>query len=350
MISRVIEAKRRRHARLPRGGRRHLALQGAPQGDREPHLRHAREPRAPAGRARRDRQADPPPAAPGGHGAPLPGPEGAGAPASPPSCWRCGCASSTAAPRCTTRAVREKDLVMQAALADLRAAEAAIDKQRVFQSEQSDQVSQIQGRYFSIGADISAHRAADPVHARDCATASAKTCRSRAPRWPTSPIHIDRDEQELIAIREELERIAPDLEQTRAAEQACLDGPRRRRACAGRLAAGLGILQPRPRRRAPDRAGRARAHRAAREPAAPAAQPGRPHRRRARRADRPGVAAAPSARSPGANPRRAAIADELSRALSAALGDVQALRAAAAVDREGAGGGARAIASARAPR
>ena len=38
----------RGHARVPRGGRRHLALQGAPPGDREPHRAHAGEPRAPA--------------------------------------------------------------------------------------------------------------------------------------------------------------------------------------------------------------------------------------------------------------------------------------------------------------
>ena len=41
MISRVIEAKRRGHARLHRGGRRHLALQGAPPGDRGARRRHA---------------------------------------------------------------------------------------------------------------------------------------------------------------------------------------------------------------------------------------------------------------------------------------------------------------------
>src|SRR5690606_38969650 len=43
--------------------------------------------------------------------------------------------------------VRQRDLTMQAALADQRAAEAAIEKQRAFHAEQSERVSQVQGRY-----------------------------------------------------------------------------------------------------------------------------------------------------------------------------------------------------------
>src|SRR6476620_7242793 len=52
-------------------------------------------------------------------------------------------------------AVREADLAMQAALADQRSAEAAIEKQRAFHGEQSDLVSAVQGRYYEVGAEIS---------------------------------------------------------------------------------------------------------------------------------------------------------------------------------------------------
>src|SRR5215475_14412933 len=52
-------------------------------------------------------------------------------------------------------AVRECDLTMQAALADQRAAEAAIEKQRAFHQEQNERVSGVQGRYYEIGAEIS---------------------------------------------------------------------------------------------------------------------------------------------------------------------------------------------------
>ena len=52
MISRVIEAQARGHARVRRGGRRHLTYKERRQ-ETESASRHAREPRAPAGRARR---------------------------------------------------------------------------------------------------------------------------------------------------------------------------------------------------------------------------------------------------------------------------------------------------------
>ena len=79
-----------------RGSGGDLALQGPSQGDREPHFAHAREPGAAQRPARGSRQADPPPAAAGGHRAPLPGEHGAQAPASgriagaqdPRSRWR----------------------------------------------------------------------------------------------------------------------------------------------------------------------------------------------------------------------------------------------------------------------
>ncbi len=52
-------------------------------------------------------------------------------------------------------AMRECDLAMQSALADQRAAEAAIDRQREFHDEQSALVSRVQGRYYEVGAEIS---------------------------------------------------------------------------------------------------------------------------------------------------------------------------------------------------
>src|SRR5882724_2184176 len=51
--------------------------------------------------------------------------------------------------------MRERELVMQAALAEQRAAEAAIEKQRAFHNEQSERVAGVQGRYYEVGAEIS---------------------------------------------------------------------------------------------------------------------------------------------------------------------------------------------------
>ena len=102
----------RRHARLPRGGGRHLEVQGAAQGDREPHRAHAREPRPPERPPRRARQADPPPAAPGRDRAPLPGPQGGGAQA--PRRAPCPASSRTSTPRPVARAgsARERDVAL----------------------------------------------------------------------------------------------------------------------------------------------------------------------------------------------------------------------------------------------
>ena len=52
-------------------------------------------------------------------------------------------------------AVRECEITMQQALADQRAAEAAIETQRVYQNEQSERVSAVQARYYEVGAEIS---------------------------------------------------------------------------------------------------------------------------------------------------------------------------------------------------
>src|SRR5499433_1440720 len=52
-------------------------------------------------------------------------------------------------------AMRQREMAMQAALADQRAAEAAIEKQRAFHTEQSESVSAVQARYYEIGAEIS---------------------------------------------------------------------------------------------------------------------------------------------------------------------------------------------------
>ena len=114
-------------------------------------------------------------------------------------------------------AMRDRELAMQSALADLRAAEAAIDKQRTFHAEQSDLVSQVQGRYYSVGADITRSeqqiqftRETRERHRNDLAQArNTLTDLAR---------HIERDEAELGSIRADLEKLAPDLERARGSE------------------------------------------------------------------------------------------------------------------------------------
>ena len=222
-------------------------------------------------------------------------------------------------------AVREKDLVMQAALADLRSTEAAIDKQRGFQAEQSDRVSQIQGRYFSIGADISRNEQQIQYTRETRDRKRDDLSQSRATLTDLA-IHIDRDEQELVAIRAELERIAPGLEQARTAEQTCLaDLDAAERALAGwqqgweSFNRDLGA-----------------AHQTVQVERARIEQLENQLRRLRSQADRIAVerdaliaqeSNSALAEIAGRESSARAIADELSRALTVALGDVQGLRA-----------------------
>jgi len=123
-------------------------------------------------------------------------------------------------------AVRERELAMQAALADLRSAEAAIETQRQFHGEQTDVVSQIQGRYYAVGADIS--RTEQQIQfARETRDRKRNDLEQSRLTLESLAAQIARDEQELVQIREELARLAPELEQAQTAERsaaAALEG------------------------------------------------------------------------------------------------------------------------------
>jgi len=115
-------------------------------------------------------------------------------------------------------AVRERELAMQAALADLRSAEAAIETQRAFHAEQTDSVSQVQGRFYAVGADIS--RTEQQVqYARETRERKRRDLDQARVTLDSLAAQIARDEQELINIRDELARLAPELDQAQRTEQ-----------------------------------------------------------------------------------------------------------------------------------
>ena len=114
-------------------------------------------------------------------------------------------------------AVREKELAMQAALADLRSAEAAIETQRAFHAEQNDTVSQVQARYYGVGADIS--RTEQQIQfARETREAKRRDLAQSRTTLEALAVQIARDEQELVTIRDELARLAPEIDRARHAE------------------------------------------------------------------------------------------------------------------------------------
>mgnify|MGYP001463820608 CR=1 FL=1 len=114
--------------------------------------------------------------------------------------------------------VREREVAMQAALADQRAAEAAIEKQRGYHTELSERLSAVQGRYYEVGAEIS--RTEQTIHhAREMRERQrADLAQARATQDELAH-HIERDEQELAALREEIEQVAPELERAQLAER-----------------------------------------------------------------------------------------------------------------------------------
>ncbi len=116
-------------------------------------------------------------------------------------------------------AMRETELAMQAALADLRAAEAAIETQRQFHTERSEAVSEVQGRYYGIGADIS--RTESQVQfARETRERKRQDLQESRQTLQSLATQIERDEAELAHIREELTRLGPELEAAQTQESA----------------------------------------------------------------------------------------------------------------------------------
>jgi len=115
-------------------------------------------------------------------------------------------------------AVRECDLAMQAALADQRSAEAAIEKQRAFHTEQSEQVSAVQGRYYEIGAEIS--RTEQTIeHARQLRERQKNDLAQSRGTLNDTALHIERDEKQLADLRQEIELIEPQLETAQLTEE-----------------------------------------------------------------------------------------------------------------------------------
>jgi chromosome segregation protein len=119
-------------------------------------------------------------------------------------------------------AMRERELAMQAALADQRAAEAAIEKQRALHTEQSEHVSAVQGRYYEVGAEIS--RMEQTIqHTRELRERQRADLAQAHSTLGDLAAHVERDERQLEALREEIARLAPELDGAQLAETAAAE-------------------------------------------------------------------------------------------------------------------------------
>jgi len=114
-------------------------------------------------------------------------------------------------------AVRECELRMQSALADQRAAEAAIETQRVYQSEQSERVTAVQGRYYEVGAEIS--RTEQTItHTRELREQQRNELAQARATLSELQSHIQRDEMQIEQLRAEIAQLGPELTTAQAAE------------------------------------------------------------------------------------------------------------------------------------
>ncbi|HEX6530254.1 MAG TPA: hypothetical protein VF004_10585, partial [Burkholderiales bacterium] len=120
-------------------------------------------------------------------------------------------------------AVRESEMAMQAALADQRAAEAAIETQRVYQAEQSERVTAVQGRYYEVGAEIS--RTEQTItHTRELREQQRNELAQARATLAELESHIQRDEMQIEQLRSEIAQLGPDLASAQAAEGTLNEG------------------------------------------------------------------------------------------------------------------------------
>ncbi len=116
-------------------------------------------------------------------------------------------------------AVREWELRMESALADQRAAEAAIETQRVYQNEQAERVNAVQARYYEVGAEIS-RTEQSITHTRELRDQQRNELAKARATLAELNSHIERDEREIASLRAEIEKLTPDLAQAQASESA----------------------------------------------------------------------------------------------------------------------------------
>ena len=113
--------------------------------------------------------------------------------------------------------VREHDTALQAAIADLRSVEAAIEKARLQHAEASEALAAVQGRYYQMGADLS--RTEQSIqHTRELRQRQRADLDQTAQGMAEAAVHVERDESQLVELAQALASLEPGLATARAAE------------------------------------------------------------------------------------------------------------------------------------
>jgi chromosome segregation protein len=122
-------------------------------------------------------------------------------------------------------AVNERDTELQAAIARQREVEAEIEKTRQAHVADSDQLHEVQGRYYKIGAEIARLEQAIQ-HARELRQRQEQDLSQVESGLAELMAHIAKDEAQIRELSDSLDELGPGLEAARAAESASAEALR----------------------------------------------------------------------------------------------------------------------------
>ena len=117
-------------------------------------------------------------------------------------------------------ATRSAELLMQRELAEQRACEAALEKQRAFHAELGDALARVQGRYYELGAEVT--RTEENIrYTTELRSRHRQDLAQTAATLADVGSQIVADSERLAQLHAEITALGPELESLRGAEQAC---------------------------------------------------------------------------------------------------------------------------------
>ncbi|HSW34177.1 MAG TPA: chromosome segregation protein SMC, partial [Steroidobacteraceae bacterium] len=115
--------------------------------------------------------------------------------------------------------LNERDLALQAALAEQRSHEAAIERARHEHDARAEVLSEVQGRYYQVGAEISRNEQAIE-HSREIRSRQRQELEQVGQGLQEAEAHRVRDAAQAAELLAALAELEPGLESARAAEEA----------------------------------------------------------------------------------------------------------------------------------
>ena len=140
------------------------------------------------------------------------------------------------------RLASQRETEAQAAIAELRAAEAAVERARAKHMECTDALAAVQGRYYQAGADATRTEQA-LQHARELRQRQRTDLERVKTEHAESSLLVGRDQSQLGELTRFLEQAEPELNAAQAKEAAARAALAQRRIRDGDVAAALGSVQ-----------------------------------------------------------------------------------------------------------